>query len=112
MSDPFMKITGVSLEALIAAFIGGAASMLFVKGGFVPRAMSLVIGVICAVFLSPYFFALAKIFSPGGGEGLERAVVFLSGFLGMVFLGGVYAVVDRIKDRAAKIADKALDKIG
>jgi Na+/H+ antiporter NhaC len=112
MTDPFMRYTGVSFEALITAFFGGAASMLFVQGGFLPRLMSLVIGVISAVFLSPFLFSVAKFFSPGAGDGLERAVVFLSGFLGMVMLAGVYGVAARVRDRAAKLADKAIDRIG
>ncbi|MCA3647910.1 MAG: hypothetical protein IOB85_15980 [Methylobacterium sp.] len=86
--------------------------MFFVPGGLLVRSISLLLGMISAIFLSPYFIALAKLVSPAGGDGLERAVVFMSGFLGMVFLGGVHGVVERFRQRAAKIADKAIDKIG
>jgi hypothetical protein len=111
MTDPLLKYTGVSVEALVTAFMGGAASMLFVRGGYLARFLSLVMGVIAAVFLSPFFVAVARVLSPAGGDGLERAVVFLSGFLGMVFLAGVYGVLERFRERAAKAADKIIDRI-
>ncbi|MBN8532465.1 MAG: hypothetical protein J0L51_00110 [Rhizobiales bacterium] len=112
MTDPLLKYAGVSIEALVTAFVGGAASMLFVRGGYIARFLSLLMGVIAAVFLSPWFLGVAKAMSPASGDGLERAVVFLSGFLGMVVLAGIYGVVERFRDRAAKAADKIIDKIG
>jgi hypothetical protein len=112
MSDVFLEYAGVSMKALYAAFAGGVASMFFVPGGLLVRSISLFLGMISAIFLSPYFVALARLMSPAGGDGLERAVVFMSGVLGLVFLGGVYGVVERFRQRAAKIADKTIDKIG
>lgn len=112
MTDPFFEYTGVTAKAIIAAFFGGVASMMFVPGGFLPRVMSLVLGMVSAIFLGPYFVALAKVLSPAGGDTLERAVVFLSGLLGMGLLAGFYGVAERFRQRAANIADKAIDKLG
>jgi hypothetical protein len=112
MSDPFMKFTGVSLDVLVTAFFGGVASMIIVPGGIIPRLASFAMGILSAIFLSPYAIFMAKMFSSGGGDSLERAVVFMTGFLGMSVLAGVYAVAERFRHRATKIVDKTIDKIG
>ncbi|MCA3668707.1 MAG: hypothetical protein INF10_06165, partial [Methylobacterium sp.] len=75
MSDPFMKFTGVSLDVLISAFFGGIASMIIISGGIIPRLASFAMGILSAIFLSPYAVFMAKNFSPGAGDSLERAVV-------------------------------------
>lgn len=106
-----MKLTGVSFEALLTAFMGGIASMVFVPGGIVPRFLSLVMGMLAAVFVSPLLIALAKVFMPGGGDGLERAVIFLTGFIGMAMLAGIYGVVTRFRDSSARVVDKLIDRL-
>lgn len=111
MNDPIMRITGVSLDALVVAFMGGVASMVFVAGGAVPRTISLICGVVASIYLSPWLIIVARALSPGGGEQLERAVVFMTGFLGMLFLAGCYGVVARLRDRASKVADEIIRKI-
>lgn len=111
MTDPLAEWTGVTLKSLVAAFFGGFVSMLFVPGGFVPRIISFVIGIVASAFLSPYFIAVAKIMSPAGGDELERAVTFMTGLLGMGVLAGFYAAVDRFRNRASYVADKVIDKL-
>lgn len=111
MTDPIFKFTGITLDALITAFMGGVASMIFVSGGFIPRTISLFCGMLAAIYLSPWLITAARVLSPAGGEQLERAVVFFTGFLGMVLLAGVYGIAARLRDRASRVADKIIDKI-
>jgi hypothetical protein len=100
MTDPFQVVLGVKGETLLAAFAGGAASAIMTNGTFRLRLAALCVGMLSAVYLTPFTVEIMSGWTSVAGEPLERGATFLTGVGGMIFVSGFHSVLRRLRQRA------------
>lgn len=88
----FKEFVGVEFSVFLAALLGGLVAAMIDKGPFWERALSVVVGLACSVYGTPFIVVYVGnmgLFAEVPPNQLQNGVAFLLGVTGMVILRGV-----------------------
>lgn len=88
----FKEIVGVEFSVFVAALLGGLVAAMIDKGPFWERALSVVVGLACSMYGTPFVMAYVAgigLFAAVPAEQVQNGVAFFLGVTGMTVLRGV-----------------------
>lgn len=95
MNGPVETYIGIKLSAVLAGLIGGIVSLSFINNLTLLKAIfAILTGAASAAYITPLIVSGFDL-----GHELGNAVAFLTGFLGMNVLAGVFKLSDRFQQK-------------
>jgi hypothetical protein len=99
------ELLGLKAAPALAGFVGGVISLAFMQSlSLTGKVLSVLGGMFAAGYFSPLIVHYVAD-SMQHGPGLENAIAFLTGLVGMNFLAGIYKVSLALRENPASVID-------